>query len=139
MPYQIKLTDNVLRSRFYGKVTPEDLWEQGLALREFESAASVTPHRITDVTEAVGADINFMVMNAYAAQRKFAPLRNRVRAAIVARTTLQYGLARMYQNLSDNPLLEIKIFEDTASALAWVSGPEQNSLPTVARVGGVKS
>jgi hypothetical protein len=45
----------------------------------------------------------------------------------VALTQVQYGFARMFQTLNDNPRIEIEIFGDCESAQRWL-----NAQPLVA-------
>lgn len=47
----------------------------------------------------------------------------RAKCALVVASEQQFGLARMYQSLSENLRLETEIFRDPAEALRWVGAP----------------
>ncbi|HEX2854014.1 MAG TPA: hypothetical protein VHO24_12310 [Opitutaceae bacterium] len=80
----------------------------------------VSPDRITDMSRVSGITLDFTAMEAFAAKRRNAPLKNRVKSAIVAPQPLQFGFARMYQTLNENRDIVIELFRDEASALQWL-------------------
>lgn len=83
--------------------------------------SKVSPDRVADLSTVEGVSLNFSAITNYAAARRTAPLKNKVKAAIVAPHPLQYGFARMFQTLNDNPDINMEIFTDTDSGLAWIS------------------
>jgi hypothetical protein len=67
-------------------------------------------------------DLDFPKMEAVASRRRKAPLKNKVKSAIVAPRLDQFGFARMFATLNDNPNIEIQIFNDRDRALEWLGG-----------------
>ncbi len=90
-------------------------------LKKIETEARVSPDRMADLSLIEGISLNFSAITNYAAARRTAPLKNKVKAAIVAPHPLQYGFARMFQTLNDNPDIIMEIFTDKNSGLAWIS------------------
>ena len=102
------------------RMSGADLEAQGIALWKLEESLATSPDRLTDLSQADGSLMSFMTVEDYAAKRRVAPLKNHVKSAIVTATQLQYGLARMFQTLNDNPMIEIKLFDDRAKAIEWL-------------------
>jgi hypothetical protein len=126
MPFEHHKVDGALHIIFSGEVTAVDLRESAKQLRIEEDRLPVCPDRLTDITLVDGRNMNFLTIEELAAQRRTAALKNKVKSAILTQTTLQYGLARMFQTLNDNPMIEIAIFKDRDAALAWLAvGAEQ--------------
>jgi len=48
-------------------------------------------------------------------------LKNYIKSAIVANNPSQFGFARMFQTLNDNPQIEIRIFPAAESAMEWLT------------------
>lgn len=65
-------------------------------------------------------DLNYAKIAAVASIRRAAPLKNAVKSAIVAPQPIQYGFARMFQTLNDNPRINLQVFSDRASAMEWL-------------------
>jgi hypothetical protein len=127
MPASIKYSENLIELRMHGRLTREELLAASQEVAKFEAAVPVVPHRLTDLSEVTATTITFSDVEALAAQRRVAPMKNPVRSAIVAGNDLQFGLARMFQALNDNPRISIKVFRDMAGARAWLrleSDPE---------------
>lgn len=49
------------------------------------------------------------------------PLKNRVKSAIVAQRPVDYGMARMFEMLIQNPQIEVRVFRDGESARQWLA------------------
>ncbi len=106
---------------FRGHVTAEDIREMVNLLTKIETEARVSPDRMADLSLIEGISLNFSAITNYAAARRTAPLKNKVKAAIVAPHPLQYGFARMFQTLNVNPDISMEIFTDKDSGLTWIS------------------
>src|SRR4051812_41454997 len=120
MAYQLQYANGLIRFSLFGIVTLEDLLSAGEEARRIEAEAPVSPPRITDMSQVDDLDLDYWRMEEFAARRRIAPLKNKVRSAIVAPSQVQYGFARMFQTLNDNPLIEIRIFSETVAAEQWV-------------------
>ncbi len=122
MALDFKMVQGIVYLTFRGHVTGEDIRDMTDLIRETEIETKVSPNRIADLTAVEGVSLRFTAIMNYAIVRRSAPLKNSVRAAIVAPHPLQYGIARMFQSLNDNPDIHMEIFTDRGSGLAWISG-----------------
>lgn len=120
MPYSLQSSPGLIQFRVSGVVQLEDLLAAAREVQAIEAAAPVTPHRITDLSAAEDLDMTFSKMADFAALRRAACLKNKVRSAIVATMQVQVGFARMFQTLNDHPQIEIRIFDNHPEAMAWL-------------------
>lgn len=119
--FDSQIAQGIVYLTFRGHVTAEDIRDMTDLLTKIETKAKVSPDRIADLSAIEGVSLNFSAIVNYAAARRTAPLKNRVKAAIVAPNPLQYGFARMFQTLNVNPDISMEIFTDKDSSLAWIS------------------
>jgi hypothetical protein len=120
MAHDLQYANGLIRFSLFGTVTLADLLSAGEEARRIEAEAPVSPPRITDMSRVDDLDLDYWRMEEFAARRRIAPLKNKVRSAIVAPSQVQYGFARMFQTLNDNPLIEIRIFSEHAAAELWL-------------------
>jgi hypothetical protein len=120
MPFSLSLDDGVLRIVLAGTLTPGELGPLADATAEIEDAAGVCPHRVTDLSGVTRFEVGFDELFALARRRRERTPANPIRSALVAVTPVQVGFARMFQTLNDHPLITLRIFPDTDSALAWL-------------------
>jgi hypothetical protein len=119
--FDSKMAQGIVCLTFRGYVMAEDIRDMVDLLTKIETEARVSPDRIVDLSAIAGISLNFSAITNYAAARRTAPLKNKVKAAIVAPHPLQYGFARMFQTLNDNPDINMEIFTDKDSGLTWIS------------------
>jgi len=120
MPITTEFNGEFITAKMSGVITVPDLLALADKVAEFEAQLPVTPHRIADLSEGTVNDYNCVELNAFAAKRRTARLKNQVKSAIVAGDAVQYGFARMYQTLNDHPDIRIEVFQSEAPALAWL-------------------
>lgn len=121
MRFEFQIQDGVVFSRFLGRVTGADILDHARYLAGLETESEVSPDRLTDLSATDAMDVVFEDIERLAKVRRSAPLRNPIRSAIVAPKDIQYGLARMFQTLNDNPEIILEVFRDTASARQWLN------------------
>ena len=119
--FDSQIAEGIVYLTFRGYVTAEDIRDMVDLLAKIETEAKVSPDRIADLSAIEGMSLNFSAIIDYSVMRRKAPLKNKVKAAIVAPHPLQYGFARMFQTLNDNPDINMEIFTDKDSGLAWIS------------------
>lgn len=122
MPVSVKYDGQVIELRLVGKVAGSELLSllrEALAIEEREA---VTPNRMIDLREADTAEIRFNDVVSIAEVRRKTKLRNHVKSAILAKTNVQYGIARTFQAINDNPQIAVQVFRDEAEARAWLAG-----------------
>jgi len=98
----------------------DDFLQALRVVEELESRLPVTPDRITDITDGDFSELHSQQLVAVAERRKNAPLKNKIKSAIVAPKPDQYGLARMFAGFNQNSDITIMIFKDSTSAYEWL-------------------
>lgn len=58
-------------------------------------------------------------------QQQFAAAESGPKVAVVAPDDISFGMARMYEALSDSVPWEFKVFRDAAAAVSWLGLPEK--------------
>lgn len=110
----------ILRIVLPATLTAPELDRIVAALTELERSAAVCPDRMVDMSGVARFRVGFEEIFAAAETRRTHPPRNPIRSAFVAATPVQIGFARMFQTLNDHPRVTLRIFPDTATALAWL-------------------
>lgn len=123
MPYHLRMDGDLLRCDFHGTFTSADLARMGEEINALERAQAVVPDRLTDLSGASVAELDYGAISALANRRRQSVIKNKVRSAVVGATPLHYGLARMYQMLNDHPMIELRVFSSQAEALEWIRQP----------------
>ena len=121
MAFDLKIKDGIIQATFRERLTSTDLRRLADAVGKIEEEYKVSPDRIADLSATEGVDIDYAAMEAFAERRRNAPLRNNVKSAIVTAKSIQFGFARMYQTLNENPKINLKIFTDSKSAYEWLA------------------
>jgi hypothetical protein len=122
MPYKIATVGTYVEMRFVGAVSSQDIRDCLAELEQIESRSTPVPDRITDLSESEMVNISFDVLDELARRRTTTVLKNKVRSAIFAPRPVQYGLARMFQTLNDNPNIVVHVFWDGGHARNWLLG-----------------
>ena len=124
MPHEIKHAGNMIEGRFFGRLDEDDLIQVAAEVGEIEMVAAPSPHRLLDLSAVDSVNFGFLQMEDLVRKRSAAKLRNPVKSAIVAPKDIQFGFARMFQQLMDHPQITISVFRDAPSARAWLrKGP----------------
>lgn len=80
----------------------------------------VTPSRVTSLADVTHVAVGFSEMLDFVARRRAVGPRQPIRSALVVAEAVQFGIARMFQTLNDHPQVTVRIFQDEATALAWL-------------------
>ncbi len=121
MAFDLKVENGVVRVTFEGYLDSKDLERLDEIVSGMEAEYDVSPDRISDLSSIEGVHLDCAAMEFFADRRRHAPLKNRVKSAIVVPRPLQYGIARMFQTLNDNPNINSQIFTDRERALNWLA------------------
>jgi hypothetical protein len=76
--------------------------------------------RLTDLTALDRIDVGFEEVFALAVKRGERRVPVLIRSALVANRPVQFGFARMFQMLNDNPRIQIRIFGNLEEAQRWL-------------------
>lgn len=122
MAYEITNKAGYVLVRLLGQLNMTDLTEVTKPLDEADKMMETSPHRLIDVSEVDGIQLNFTAIHQLTENRRAVKLKNNVKSALVARTPVQFGFARMFQTLNSQSQIEVRIFSDADSALRWITG-----------------
>ena len=121
MPHEIQATDRFIRVIFTGHFTEADRLELGSELPRVEATYKIFPDRMLDFTAVEKNDFEFPAIERRAAAARARVYPNPFKLALVAPKPLDYGCARMYQILNDNPQVDLKIFKTRSEAEEWLA------------------
>ena len=98
-------------------MTQRDIFDEQPRVRAYPGFdASVD--QLIDLTAATDLDLDYSAMSSVATTTVFLP---GVRRAVVAHTPVQYGIARMFQALSERNNHVVAIFRRRVDAEAWLA------------------
>lgn len=120
MSFEVTIRDGIIFAQGSGTITALDLDQLADEVAKLEEELPKSPHRLTDASEITRLDLDYRKMEAVASRRRKAPLKNKVKSAFVTPRLDQFGFARMFATLNDNPKIEIQIFDDRDKALKWL-------------------
>ena len=121
MAFDQTITNGIVCLTFHGILDAEDLRRGAELFARMEADLEPSPNRMADLSSVDRMDVDFGAVEALAAVRRIAPLKNKVKSAIIAPKPVLYGFARMFQTLNDNPAITLKIFRDRDMGWAWLN------------------
>jgi hypothetical protein len=119
MPFEIRDEGKYYSARLFGILDRADLNAVMNEVERLEDAGLVTD-RITDLTALDRIDVGFEEVFALAQRRAERKVITPIRSALVANRPVQFGFARMFQMLNDNPRIQIRIFGTLEEAQQWL-------------------
>ena len=119
MPFEISDEGNFHSIRLFGALDRADLDAVMTEVERLEDAG-VLRDRLTDLTALDHIDVGFEEVFALAVKRGERKVSAPIRSALVANRPVQFGFARMFQMLNDNPRILIRIFGNLAEAQRWL-------------------
>ena len=122
MAYTISFESTHAHIVFSGKLSLPEIANAEEQLDKFEAGTGVSYNRLVDLTGVEDLQLNFTGVHQLTASRRTVKLFNMVRAGLVAKSPVQYGIARMFQALNVQPQTEVGVFNDAESALKWIEG-----------------
>jgi hypothetical protein len=123
MSYEITTPGDYLLVRLFGTVVAGDLHRFGTEIDRIEDANPRELDRIVDFTGVTEFAVGFEIVNGLARQRRERKFRTPVKLALVVVRPSEFGFARMYQTLNDNPQMTIRILASREEAIAWFAEP----------------
>jgi hypothetical protein len=119
MPFEIRDEGNYYSARLSGVLDRADLDALTAEVERLEDAG-VLIDRLTDLTPLERIDVGFEEVFAVAQRRAERKVTAPIRSALVANRPVQFGFARMFQMLNDNPRILIRIFDNLQEAQQWL-------------------
>ena len=120
MPFQIQGDAEIIRIILSGHLTEAEIGDLGRTLVRLEADYPTTPNRLTDLTEVEKGNFPYAAIQERAQKNRDRVYATRFKSAIVAPKTVDYGLTRIYQTLSENPQVDLQIFKTRAEAEEWL-------------------
>jgi hypothetical protein len=119
MPFEISDEGNFHSARLFGVLDRADL---NVLIEEVERLEDqgLLADRLTDLTALDRIDVGFEEVFALAMKRGERKVLTPIRSALVANRPVQFGFARMFQMLNDNPRIQIRIFGNLEEAQRWL-------------------
>jgi hypothetical protein len=127
MPFDYEARDGIVRVRFYGRVTEQDLVMLADTARKADDWSKGLPHRIVDWTHVESFDIGYTELAAFAQTRKQDKLKIPIKVAHLVSSQVEFGLMRIYQTINENPQIEVRILKTVGEAEAWFAEGGTNS------------
>lgn len=119
MPFEIRDEGKYHSARLFGVLDRADLNAMTTEVERLEDAG-VLIDRITDLTSLERIDVGFEEVFAVAQRRAERKVAAPIKSALVANRPVQFGFARMFQMLNDNPRILIRIFGSLQEAEQWL-------------------
>src|SRR4051794_11855276 len=127
MPFELTTPGAVLFARVFGVFTPAELDNLALMAETAEASHPVSLDRITDLTAVERFEVGFREIYSFALRRSAQRFSRVVRSAIVVEEPVQFGIARVYEALNNNPQIQIRILRSVTEALAWFGEPQEGT------------
>ncbi len=119
--YQIFPEKQLIVSYYSGFITLDDI--VNLRKRVFaDPRFNPNLHSIDDLTGVTDVNLDFDRLRGLSTGSL---IRQGIRRALVAKTDLQFGMARMYQTVSEWEGQNFFVFHDIADAMSWVQEAEK--------------
>jgi hypothetical protein len=124
LSYDLDVKPDLIQCVMTGALTGNDLSRLAAEADAIEADFDRVPHRITDMTGVTVMEVGYPEVRAFALHRRTLQFPNTFKSAILVRSKVQFGIARMFQSLNDNSWITIQIFEDRTEAGAWLREAE---------------
>ena len=119
MPFEITDEGKYHSARLFGVLDRADLDAVTREVERLEDEGTLKD-RLTDLTALERIDVGFEEVFALAQRRAERKVTAPIRSALVANRPVQFGFARMFQMLNDNPRVQIRIFGSLEEGQQWL-------------------
>jgi hypothetical protein len=119
VPFEIRDEGGFHSARLFGVLDRADLEAVSSEVQRLEDAGMLKD-RLTDLTALDRIDVGFEDVFGLALRRAQRTIASPIRSALVAAKPVQFGFARMFQMLNDNPRIQIRIFGNLEEAEQWL-------------------
>lgn len=123
MPFELTTPGAVLFARIFGVFTGPDLDQLAVDAEAAEATHPVSLDRITDLTAVERFEVGFQDIYHFAIRRSSQRFTRVVKSAIVVHEPVQFGIARIYETLNENPQIQVRIVRSVTEAAVWFAEP----------------
>jgi hypothetical protein len=127
MPFELTTPGSVLFARVFGVFTARELNRLATEAEIAEASHPVSLDRITDLTAVENFEVDFRDIYYFAIRRSAQRFSRIVKSAIVVRESIQFGIARIYEALNENPQIQIRILRTITEAAEWFADAHEES------------
>lgn len=131
-PQLTELLKSFPRSRYHSEarlltwhprgIFDDTLADEILAMLEAEETLEDVPfHRFTDLSFLT--EIHLKIGHVFEIAKHRRTVAESVRSAFFAQTTVGYGVARLYEELMEGGVLQVRAFRDRGAAAEWLGVP----------------
>ena len=124
MPFELTTSGDVLFARVFGVFTAPELNHLAAEAEIAEASHPVSLDRITDLTAVERFEVGFREIYYFAIRRSVQRFSRVVKSAIVVQEPVQFGIARLYETLNENPQIQIRIVRSVTEATEWFADPK---------------
>ena len=124
MPFELTTPGAILFARVFGVFTARELNRLATAAEIAESTHAVPLDRVTDLTAVERFEVGFREIYGFAIRRSAQRFSRVVKSAIVVQEPAQFGIARLYETLNENPQIQIRIVRSVTEATEWFADPK---------------
>src|SRR5262249_49328737 len=119
MPFEFTTPGAILFARVFGVFTAPELNHLADEAEIAEAAHLVALDRITDLTAVERFEVGFREIYYFAIRRSAQQFSRVVKSAIIVQEPVQFGIARIYEALNENPQIRIRILRSVTEAAGW--------------------
>ncbi len=121
MSFELTTPGGIMLVRVFGVFTATDLDFATTEIEIAEASSPIALDRITDLTAVERFEMGFREIYSFAIRRSIQRFSRVVKSAIVVQEPVQFGIARTYEALNENPQIKIRIVRSTSEAEAWIA------------------
>jgi hypothetical protein len=124
MPFELTTPGAILFARVFGVFTARELNRLATGAEIAEASHPVSLDRVTDLTAVERFEVGFREIYDFAIRRSAQRFSRVVKSAIVVQEPVQFGIARIYETLNENPQIQIRIVRSVTEATEWFADPK---------------
>jgi hypothetical protein len=120
MSLSIDASQSIWRTTLSNTVTNSDLLKLARCIDVLNRETPVGPKGLVDLREISDVDIDLATLKQVKQEMDRHIVRSESKTGFIARSPMQYGIARAIQMLLYDQPIEMQVFEDNDEALKWV-------------------
>ena len=119
MPFEFTTPGAILFARVFGVFTAPELNHLADEAEIAEASHPIALDRITDLTAVERFEVGFREIYYFAIRRSAQRFSRVVKSAIIVQDPVQFGIARIYEALNENPQIRLRILPSVTEATGW--------------------
>jgi hypothetical protein len=124
MPFELTTPGAVMFARVFGVFTAPELNHMATEAEIAEASHPVSLDRITDLTAVERFEVGFREIFNFALRRSAQRFSRVVKSAIIVQEPVQFGMARIYEGVNENPQIQVRVLRSVTEATEWFADPK---------------